>query len=125
MSDPTTEAAIRRRYEAGNLLNDGAPKNTVTDDPGNGSDTVVGGDTDVHVVNPDGTNTVDLSNAEEAGRVVTVVHNGGANTPAVGFADADFVGTGPSNLSNAGATATVANVDGTAGGWVVVATGSA
>jgi len=125
MSDPTTQAAIRTRYEDGVLLNDGAPRNTATDSPGNGAATAVAGDTDVHVVNPDGTNTVDLSNAEEAGRVITVVHNGGANTPAVAFDDADFVGTGPANLGSAGATATVANVDGTASGWVVVATGSA
>jgi hypothetical protein len=125
MSDPTTQAAIRTRYEDGGLLNDGAPRNAVTDSPGNGADTVVGTDTDVHVVNPDGTNTVDLSNAEEAGRVITVVHNGGANTPVVGFADADFVGTGPANLTTAGDTATVVNIDGTASGFVVVATGSA
>ena len=125
MSDPTTQAAIRTRYEDGKLLNDGAPRNTATDDPGNGAATAVAEDTDVHVVNPDGTNTVDLSNVEGAGRVITVVHNGGANTPVVAFDDADFVGTGPSNLSNAGATATVANVDGTASGWVAVATGNA
>jgi len=125
MAEPTTNAEIRKRYQDGDPLNDGAPGNAVTDSPGNGSDTVVDGATDAHVVNPDGTNTVDLSNVEEAGRAVTVVHNGGSNTPAVAFDDADFVGTGPSNLSNAGATATLLNTDGTASGWVVVATGSA
>jgi hypothetical protein len=121
----TTQERIRDRFNAGKPLNDGAPRNTATDDPANAADTVVGEGTDIHVVNPDGTNTVDLSNAEETGRVVTVVHNGGANTPAVAFDDADFVGTRPSNLGSAGATATVANVDGTASGWVVVSTGSA
>ncbi len=126
MSDPTTNAAVRRRHEEGKRLADGAVLNTATDEPANGAATVVGGDTDVHVVTPDGTNTVDLSNAEEAGREVTVVHgSGGANTPAVAFDDADFVGTGPANLGSAGATATVQNVDGTASGWVVVSTGSA
>jgi len=125
MAEPTTNAKIRKRYEDGNSLNDGAPGNAVTDSPGNGAATTVDAAADAHVVNPDGTNTADLSNAEEAGRVVTVVHNGGSNTPAVAFDDADFVGTGPSNLSNAGETATLLNTDGTASGWVVVATGSA
>ena len=123
---PTTNAQIRARYEAGGLLNDGAPENVGTDAPANAADTVVAADTDVHVVTPDGTNTVDLSNAAETGRVVHVVHGpGGANTPAVAFDDADFVGTGPANLGSAGDTATVANIDGTASGWVVIATGSA
>lgn len=125
MVQSTTQGEIRERYEDGGLLNDGAPKNTATDAPANAADTVVAEDTDVHVVTADGTNTVDLSNAAEQGRVVTVVHNGGANTPVLSFADGDFVGTGPSNLSNAGATATVVNVDGTASGFVVLATGSA
>lgn len=125
MSGPTTNAAIRGRYEAGKPLNDGAPKHTVTDDPANGADTAVDEDTDVHVVNPDGTNAVDLDNAAEEGRQVTIVHNGGASTPTLSFADADFVGTGPADLTAAGATATVQNIDGTASGWVVVATGSA
>ena len=124
-NEPTTNAAIRARYEAGDSLNDGAPLATATDAPANAADTVVATDTSVHVVTADGTNTVDLSNAETAGREVTVVHNGGANTPAVAFNDADFVGTGPANLSAAGATATVANIDGTASGWVVTSTGSA
>jgi len=125
MAEPTTNAAIRKRYEDGQSLNDGAPGNAVTDSPANGADTVVGADTDVHVVTADGTNTVDLSNAEEAGRKVTVVHNGGANTPTVSFDDADFVGTGPANITSAGATATLLNTDGSTSGWVVVATGSA
>ncbi|MDR9431734.1 MAG: hypothetical protein RI568_13685 [Natronomonas sp.] len=126
MTDPTTNAAVRRRYEAGQSLNDGAPKATATDEPANGADTAVAADTGVHIVTPDGTNTVDLSNAEEAGCEVTVVHAaGGANTPAVAFDDADFVGTGPANMTSAGATATVQNTDGTASGWVVVSTGSA
>ena len=117
---------MRERYENGDLLNDGAPGNTATDSPANGAATTVAEDTDVHVVTPDGTNTVDLSNAEEAGREVTVVHaSGGANTPTVAFSDGDFVGTGPADMTAAGATATVLNIDGTASGWVVVATGSA
>lgn len=121
----TTNAEIRERYEDGTYLVDGAQKNTVVDSPANAANTVVGADTDVHVANPDGTNTVDLSNAAEEGREVTVVHNGGAATPTLSFADADFVGTGPANMTSAGATATVLNIDGTASGWVVVATGSA
>jgi len=121
----TTNAAIRDRYERGLTLNDGAPENVATDSPANGADTVVGEDADVHVVTADGTNTVDLSGAAEEGRQVTVVHNGGASTPTLSFADADFVGTGPANMTSAGATATVQNVDGTASGWVVVSTGSA
>lgn len=125
MSDPTTNAAIRRRYESGLTLVDGAKRNVATDAPANAADTVVDEDADVHVVTADGTNTVDLSNAAGAGRVVTVVHDGGASTPTVAFDDADFVGTGPSNITTQGATATVANVDGTASGWVVVATGGA
>ncbi|QLG47900.1 hypothetical protein [Natrinema halophilum] len=125
MAGPTTNAEIRNRYESGDPLNDGAPGNVATDAPANGADTVVGADTDVHVVTADGTNNVDLSSAETEGREVTVVHNGGANTPTVSFTDADFVGTGPSNMTSAGATATVRNIDGTASGWVVVATGSA
>jgi hypothetical protein len=125
MAGPTTNAEIRDRYESGETLNDGAPEKTATDDPANGAATTVADDTGVHIVNPDGTNTVDLSNAEEAGRRVTIVHNGGANTPTVTFDDADFVGTGPADLTNAGATATVKNIDGTASGWVVAGTGSA
>ena len=125
MSGPTTNAEIRDRYENGQPLNDGAPGNVVTDSPANGAATVVAADTDVHVVTADGTNTVDLSNVAEAGREVTIVHNGGASTPTLSFTDADFVGTGPSNITAAGATATVRNIDGTASGWVVVATGSA
>jgi len=126
MTDPTTNAGIRRRYEAGESLNDGAPEHTATDAPANGAATTVAEDTEVHVVTPDGTNTVDLSNVEEAGREVTVVHaSGGANTPTVAFDDADFVGTGPANMTSAGATATVQNTDGSASGWVVISTGSA
>lgn len=122
---PTTNAQIRARYEAGETLNDGAPLNVVEDSPANGGATTVGADTGVHLVNPDGTNSVDLDTAAEAGRVVTVVHNGGASTPTLSFTDADFVGTGPSNMTAAGATATVLNTDGETSGWVVVATGSA
>jgi len=125
MTGPTTNAEIRERFEDGDSLNDGAPGNVVTDSPDNGADTVVDAAVDVHVVTPDGTNTVDLGNAGEAGREVTVVHNGGTNTPTVAFDDAAFVGTGPADLTVAGDTATVQNVDGTAGGWVVAGTGSA
>ena len=122
---PTTNADVRDRYESGKPLNDGAPENAISDSPANGANTVVGEGTDVHIVNPDGTNTVDLSNAAEAGREVTVVHNGGASTPTVAFDDADFVGTSPADLASAGDTATLRNVDGTASGWVVAGTGSA
>ena len=123
---PTTNAAIRRRYTNGESLNDGSPLNTVADAPDGSADTVVGADTDIHVVTPDATNTVDLSAAAVEGRVVTVVHGAdGANTPNVEFTDADFVGTGPADLGDAGDTATVANVDGSETGFVVVATGSA
>ena len=79
MAEPTTNAAIRKRYEDGKFLNDGAQGNTATDSPGNGAATAVGADTDVHIVNPDGTNSVDLDAAAEEGREVTVVHNGGSN----------------------------------------------
>jgi hypothetical protein len=98
---------------------------TETVDPGNGSDANVSEDTDVAIINPDGTNSVVPDNAATAGRTLTVVHNGGASTPTLSFADADFVGTGPSNITSAGATATLLNTDGTTSGWVVVATGSA
>lgn len=125
MSGPTTNAEIRDRYERGLALNDGPLGNAATDAPANAADTVVGEDTDVHVVTADGTNTVDLSRVAEEGRAVTVVHNGGANVPTLAFADADFVGTGPGDMTSAGATATVRNIDGTASGWVVIATGSA
>ncbi|GGO01786.1 hypothetical protein [Haloarcula pellucida] len=125
MSGPTTNAEIRERYENGDPLNDGAPGKVATDAPANGASTTVPADADVHAVTADGTNAVDLDTAAEEGRVVTVVHNGGANTPTLSFADADFVGTGPANLSSAGATATVRNIDGTTSGWVVAGTGSA
>lgn len=125
MPGPTTNAEIRDRYERGLHLVDGAQRNTATDAPANAANTVVGADTDVHIVTADGTNSVDLSNAAEEGRAVTVVHNGGANVPTVAFTDTDFVGTGPADLTAAGATATVLNIDGTASGWVVLAEGSA
>lgn len=116
----TTQERLRDHFEG-----DPSPY-LATDSPGNGSDTVVDAHARMHVVTPDGTNTVDLSNAAREGHVVTVVRaSGGSSTPAVSFSDSDFVGTGPSNLGNAGATATVANVDGTESGWVVVGTGSA
>lgn len=124
MAEPTTNAAIRKRYENGKHLVDGAQRNVVTDAPANGANTVVGADTDVHVVDPDGTNTVDLSNAAEQGREVTIVHNGGAATPTLSFADADFIGIGPANLTTTGDTATVVNTNGATSGWAVVATGS-
>ncbi|MCD2204415.1 hypothetical protein [Halobacterium sp. KA-6] len=125
MTGPTTNAEIRERYERGLQLVDGARKHVTTDAPGNGADTVVDEDADVHVVTADGTNTVDLSGAAEEGGVVTVVHNGGASTPTLAFTDGDFLGTGPSNITTQGATATVANIDGTSSGWVVVGTGGA
>lgn len=122
MSGPTTNAEIRDRYEDGKFLNDGAQRNVATDAPANAANTVVEADTDVHVVTCDGTNQVDLSNVAEAGRTVTVVHNGGASTPTLAFADADFVGTGPANITSAGATATLLY---TSAGWVVVSEGAA
>lgn len=98
---------------------------TETLNPGNGSDASIGADTEVALINPDGTNSVVPDAAAEAGRQLTVVHNGGASTPTLSFADADFVGTGPANLTSAGATATLVNTDGTTSGWVVLGTGSA
>jgi hypothetical protein len=121
----TTQQEIRDRYTDGLALNDGAPGNASTDAPANVDDTVVAEDTDVHIVTADGMNTVRLDAVAEEGREVTVVHNGGAATPTVSFSAADFVGTGPADLTAAGATATVSNIDGTASGWVVIATGSA
>jgi hypothetical protein len=126
VTEPTTNAKVRKRYEDGKRLTDGATLNTAVDQPNNGADTVVAADTDVHAVSPDGTNTADLSNVAESGRQVTVIHtSGGANTPAVAFDGADFVGTGPANLDDAGDTATILNQDSTTSGWVVIATGSA
>lgn len=119
MTEPTTNARVRDHFEG----DDGSYVETLS--PSNGAAVAPGEDTRTAKVNPDGTNTVDLSGAAEEGREVTVVHNGGANTPTVAFDDADFVGTGPANMTSAGATATVCNVDGTTSGWVVVATGSA
>ena len=93
--------------------------------PANGGTTTVPDRVRTHVVTADGTNTVDLGVAAREGHEVTIVHDGGSNTPAIAFDDADFVGTGPSNLTSQGATATVRNIDGTTNGWVVVSTGSA
>jgi len=115
----TTNNRIRDHFE-----DDPSPY-TETDSPGNGATTAVAEHTRLHIVNPDGTNSVDLDAAAREGHRVTVVHNGGANTPTLSFADADFVGTGPANITSAGATATLVNTDGTTSGWVVEATGSA
>ncbi|MFC6973644.1 hypothetical protein ACFQL1_01530 [Halomicroarcula sp. GCM10025709] len=115
----TTNNRIREHFEGE------ASPYAETVSPGNGAATTVAKDTRTHVVNPDGTNSVDLDAAAQEGHEVTVVHNGGSNTPTLSFADADFVGTGPADITSAGATATVRNVDGTTSGWVVVATGSA
>ena len=119
MSEPTTNAAIRDHFEG----DDGAFVETLS--PGNGAAVAPSEDTRTAVVNPDGTNTVDLSNNERQGHVITIVHNGGPSTPTLSFDDGAFVGTGPADLANAGATATLRNVDGTASGWVVEGTGSA
>ncbi len=116
---PTTNNRIREHFEGGESPYAGAAS------PANGAETAVSEDARVHVVNPDGTNAVTLDAAAREGRKVTVVHNGGANTPTLSFADADFVGTGPSNITAAGATATLLNTNGETSGWVVVATGSA
>lgn len=125
MAGPTTNAEIRERYENGSFLVDGPQKNAAVDSPANAANTVVASDSDVHIVNPDGTNLVDLSNVHEEGRSVTVVHNGGASTPTVTFDGANFVGTAPADLTAAGATVTITNIDGTSSGWVVTGTGSA
>jgi len=114
----TTNNRVREHFE-------GESPYVATDAPANGADTVVDEHTRSHVVTADGTNTVDPSNAAQEGHEVTVVHNGGANTPTVAFDDADFVGTGPADLTAAGDTATVRNIDGTTSGWVVAGTGSA
>ena len=114
----TTNNRVREHFE-------GDDPYVETASPGNGAATAVSEEARQHVVNPDGTNTVDLDAAAREGHVVTVVHNGGANTPTLSFTDADFVGTGPADLTAAGATATLRNVDGTTSGWVVEATGSA
>lgn len=120
MSDPTTNAAIRNHFEgAGTAYTESLA-------PGNGAAVAPSQDTRAAFVTPDATNNADLSNNEREGHVITIVHDsGGANVPAISFTDADFVGTGPANLGNAGATATLLNVDGTSSGWVVLATGSA
>lgn len=116
----TTQERLRDHFE-----DDPSPY-TEALSPGNGSAVAPGTDTRVAVVTPDGTNNADLSNNERTGHRITVVHaSGGSNSPAVSFDDGDFVGTGPSNLGNAGATATLVNVDGSSSGWVVVGTGSA
>lgn len=105
----------------------GPSRNAATEtlDPGNGADATIAEDTEVALINPDGTNSVVPDNAAQAGRRLTVVHNGGASTPTLSFDDADFVGTGPSNITSEGATATLLNTDGNTDGWVVVGTGSA
>ena len=121
---PTTNAQIRERYARGLYLNDGAQLNVADDEPDEDADTVVAADTDIHVVDIDGTNTVDLDAAASAGRVVTVVVDDDTGT-AADFADADFVGTGPDNLTASGQSATVANVTGEDSGWITVAEGSA
>jgi len=102
----------------------GPSKDGVTEtlDPGNGSNANISEDTDVAIINPDGTNTVVADNAAKAGRVLAVVHNGGASTPTLSFNDADFVGAGPANMTTAGQTATLLNTDGTNSGWVVIGT---
>ncbi|QRY26365.1 MULTISPECIES: hypothetical protein [Halobacterium] len=115
----TTNARVRAHFEG-----EGSPY-VATDEPNNGADTVVDGEVRTHVVTGDGTNIVDLSAAARLGHEVTVVHNGGANTPKLSFDDANFVGTGPGDLTSAGATATVKNVDGSPSGWVVTGTGGA
>lgn len=114
----TTNNRVREHFEGNDPYSE-------TASPANGADTTVSEDARLHVVNPDGTNSVVLDDAAREGHGVTVVHNGGASTPTVAFDDADFVGTGPANLTAAGATATVKNTDGTAGGWVVISEGSA
>ena len=114
----TTNNRVREHFEADSPY-------TAEDSPANGAETAVGEGTRAHLVNPDGTNAVNLDGAARKGHKVTVVHNGGASTPTLSFTDADFVGTGPANMTAAGATATLLNTDGTTSGWVVVATGSA
>ena len=119
MTEPTTNARIRDHFEG----DDASYSEALS--PGNGAAVSPSEDIRAARVNPDGTNTVDLSNNEREGHVVTVIHNGGSSTPTLSFDDADFVGTGPADITSAGATATLLNTDGTSSGWVVVATGSA
>ena len=114
----TTNNRVREHFE-------GDSPYAVNAAPDNGGLTAVDENVRAHVVTADGTNTVDLDDAAKEGHTVTVVHDGGANTPTVAFDDADFVGTGPSDLTTAGETATLLNTDGTTSGWVVVSTGSA
>lgn len=121
---PTTNAQIRERFDDGRYLNDGATLNVATDEPANDADTVVAEGTDIHVVDIDGTNSVDLDAAAQAGRVVRVVVDDDTGTAAA-FTDADFLGTGPSNLTASGQSATVANVNGETTGWITLAEGSA
>jgi len=75
------------------------------------------GDTETLIVYPDGNNTVDLSNAGREGRELTVKHNGGSNTPTVSFDSSIFAGTGPSDLTTAGSTATIQYLGGQ---WTVI-----
>jgi hypothetical protein len=119
MTEPTTNARVRDYFEG----RDGSYAETLS--PGNGASVAPTEDTRLARVNPDGTNPVDLSNNERESHTLTVVHNGGSNTPTLSFDDADFLGTGPADLTSQGATATLVNTDGTASGWAVVATGSA
>jgi len=119
MAESTTNARVRDHFEGeGDAYAEALS-------PDNGAAVAPSEDTRAAVVTPDGTNTVDLSNNEREGHIITIVHNAGASTPTLSFDDADFVGTGPSNLATAGATATLINTDGSASGWAVVATGSA
>jgi hypothetical protein len=117
MTEPTTNARVRDYFEGA----DGSYAESLS--PANGAAVAPSEDTRTALVTPDGTNAVDLSNNERQGHVLTVVNDGGGT--ALSFNDGDFVGTGPSNLSAAGATATLLNTDGNSDGWVVVATGSA
>jgi len=119
MTEPTTNARIRDHFEG----DSGSYAEVLS--PGNGADVAPSEDARLTRINPDGTNNVDLSNNEREGHVVTVVHNGGSNTPTLSFSDGDFLGTGPANITSQGGTATLINTDGSATGWAVLATGSA
>lgn len=93
---------------------------TETASPSNGASVAPSAGTELFIVNPDGTNTVNPDNVATQGRRVVIVHNGGANTPTISFDSADFVGNTPTNMSTAGDTTEIMNTDGSTSGWVNV-----
>lgn len=101
----------------------GQSRNLITEtvSPANGADVTPASDTELLLVNPDGTNTIKLDNLDDQqGARLVVVHNGGSSTPTIAFESADFTDSGPSNITTDGASATIINFEGAAGGWTVV-----